>query len=208
MRLEEAWSAKSTMAFKEWVLLLASSYANSSDTLQSAARKINVRPAELYATLQLATLDDDLLDEFQIVMPPKTTWLSISSSTREGVLAAIQEFSKPGEENISSPWKRAEAAIEAATGGSVHSRVANLSSSLILHALKKAKDYGLLTDKQKNALQGFARSKKLGKSLTPKQVAYLQILLNLLVSGNAITANSPDGDQKENIELLEALKES
>lgn len=207
MRLEEIWALRESKPFDQWVVEVASAFENSSQGLQAAAKTIGVRPAELYATLQLATLDDDILTRFAEIIPPKTTWLSISSSSREGALAALEALSVKASVNEKSPWQRAEAAIETATGGSVHSRVSNLSSALIAFALKKSKDYDLLSDKQRNFLQNLARAKKLGKSLTPKQVAYLQILLNNLVTGNAIRENSPDGDQKECLEIISALKE-
>jgi len=73
--------------------------------------------------------------------------------------------------------------------------------------LKKAKDYGLLNDKERSAMKNLASSKKHGKSLTPKQVAYLQQMLVRLVEGGAITLDTPDGDVNECIEILKALEQ-
>jgi hypothetical protein len=206
MRFEEVWQKRDSLDFKEWVLSLSEAFENSPYSLQTASRIIGTRPAELFAILQIATLNDDLLDEFVRVMPPKTSWLSICSSSDDGAQAALQALEKLKGKPSYSPWRTAEAAIETATGGSVHSKVAHLSSSLILFALKKAKSYEVLNERERSALTNFARSKKAGKSLTPKQVAYLQILLTRLIEAGAIRADSPDGDINECLEIIEALR--
>jgi len=207
MRFEEVWQKKNSLDFKAWVLALAEAFENSPYSLQTASRIIGTRPAELFAILQVATLTDVLLDEFVRVMPPKTSWLSICSSSDDGAQAALQALEKiKGLKNY-SPWRTAEAAIETATGGSVHSKVAHLNSTLIRHALMKAKNYDVLNEKERNALSNFAKSKKTGKTLTPKQVAYLQILLTRLVDAEAIRPDSPDGDINECLEIIEALRE-
>lgn len=207
MRFEEVWRNRDSGDFKAWVLSLSEAFENSPYSLQTASKIIGTRPAELFAILQIATLNDELLDEFVRVMPPKTAWLSICSSSDDGAHAAIQALEKLKGQKSYSPWRAAEAAIETATGGSVHSRVAHLNSNLILLALKKAKSYEVLNERERSALANFARSKKAGKSLTPKQVAYLQILLTRLVEVGAIRFDSPDGDINECLEILEALRE-
>lgn len=207
MKFEDAWAARGTTNFKSWVVELSDSFENSAYSLQTAARLAGVRPAELFAILQVGTLDDELLNEFARVMPPKTSWLSICSSSEDGAKAALGALEKVKGSAGYSPWQTAEAAIESATGGSIHSKVAHLSSALVLHAWKKSKDYGLLNDKERSAMKNFASSKKLGKSLTPKQVAYLQMMLDRLVEGGAITLDTPDGDVNECIEILKALEQ-
>ncbi len=207
MRFEEVWAAKDTTSFMPWVVELAEAFENSTYSLQTASRLAGVRSAELFAILQVGTLDDDLLKEFARVMPPKTSWLSICSSSEEGAKAALGALEKAKGSAGYSPWQTAEAAIESATGGSVHSKVAHLSSAIISHALKKAKDYSLLNDTERNAMKGFAAAKKIGKSLTPKQVAWLQVLLQKLVEGGAIALDTPDGDKTECQEILNALEQ-
>ncbi len=207
MKFEEIWQSRDSTDFKAWVISLSEAFENSPYSLQTASKVIGTRPAELFAILQIATLNDELLDEFVRVMPPKTSWLSICSSSDDGAQAALQALEKLKGHTSYSPWRAAEAAIETATGGSVHSKVAHLNSTLILFALKKAKSYEVLGDRERNALFNFARSKKAGKSLTPKQVAYLQILLTRLVEAGAIRSDSPDGDINECLEIIEALRE-
>jgi hypothetical protein len=209
MRFQDAWQSRESLPFKEWLLLVCEAFENSRLTLQSAARVVSIRPAELFAVLQLGALDESVIDEFATVMPPKTSWLSVGSTSDEGALAALAALKKVDDfKNDFSAWKVAEAAIEMATGGSVPTRVSALSSTLINHALKKAKDYGVLGEKERNALKGFAVTKKSGKSLTPKQVGYLQILLDKLVLNGAIKSKSPDGDQQECDAILGALQEN
>ena len=207
MRFEDVWAAKNTTSFMPWVVELAEAFENSAYSLQTAARLAGVRPAELFAILQVGTLEDAILKEFARVMPPKTSWLSICSSNEDGAKAALGALEKAKGIAGYSPWQTAEAAIESATGGSVHSKVAQLSSGIILHALKKAKDYSLLNDKERTAMKGFAASKKIGKSLTPKQVAWLQIMLQTLVEGGAIALDTPDSDANECLEILSALEQ-
>lgn len=207
MRFEDIWAARDTTSFTAWVVQLADSFENSAYSLQTAARIAGVRPAELFAILQVGTLEGNLLNEFARVMPPKTSWLSICSSSEDGAKAALEALEKVKGDLGYSPWQTAESAIESATGGSVHSKVAHLSSALVAHALKKAKDYSLLNDRELAAMKNFSVSKKLGKSLTPKQVAYLQILLERLVVGGAIKPETPDGDANECLAILSALEQ-
>lgn len=207
MRFEEAWSLRNSLDFKTWVISLAEAYENSPYSLQTASKIIGTRPAELFAVLQVATLSDESLDEFVRIMPPKTSWLSICSSSDDGAQAALLALEKAKGQEGYSPWRTAEAAIETATGGSIHSRVAHLNSTLILHALKKAKSYDVLNDRERSALSNFASAKRKGKSLTPKQVAYLQKMLTKLVESQAIRSDSPDGDINECLEILEALRQ-
>jgi hypothetical protein len=207
MKFEEVWKSRDSQDFKTWVLSLAEAFENSPYSLQTASRLIGSRPAELFAILQVATLNDDMLEEFVRVMPPKTSWLSICSSNDEGAQAALVALEKVKGQRSYSPWRTAEAAIETAIGGSVHSKVAHLNSNLIQHALKKAKSYDVLNEKERSALSNFASFKKQGRSLTPKQVAFLQILLTRLVDAEAIRSDSPDGDVNECLEILEALRE-
>lgn len=207
MRFDEAWAARSSLEFVDWVVVLSESFENSAYSLQRAAGIAGVHPAELFAYLKVATLEDEVLQEFARVMPPITSWLSICSSSPKGSLAALKAIEtqkgKPG----FSPWRTAETAIETTTGGSVHTKLGAMPSALLSFAARKATKYGALTEKSRNALKNMASTKRSGKSLTVKQIGYIESLLRQLVREEVISPDTRDGDLNECLEILNLLEE-
>ena len=91
------------------------------------------------------------------------------------------------------------------TDPSKYERIASLRSEVFEHAAKKAKTYGLLTERDIKALKGWKTRIKTGKTLTPAQMSYADGLLRSLVDGGAIARNSKDKDIDICNEILDSL---
>ena len=207
MRFDEAWAARGSMDFIDWVIVLSESFENSAYSLQRAAGIAGVHPAELFAYLKVATLEDEVMQEFARVMPPITSWLSICSSNTKGALAALSAIEEQKGQPGFSPWRTAETAIEVTTGGSIHAKLGAMPSALLSFAAKKAAKYDALTEKNRNALKNMATTKKSGKSLSVKQIGYIESLLRQLVKEEVISPQTKDGDLNECLEIIQLLEE-
>lgn len=202
----EAWSERNNLSMADWVKRVSDVFANSQSSVITTARVLKIHPAELFAVLNLATLEEQLLDKISECNPPITTWLSLSKADAIGIEAALEALEAARKEKSrTSPCQLVDDAIERVGGGGPTSRVAKLDSKAILHAAKKAEDYGALTPKSRSALKKFGSMRKTGKLLTPKQIGYMQGMLEDLVKRGVIKRNSSDGDQEVCNQILEAL---
>lgn len=202
----EAWSERDKLSISDWVRKTSDIFANSQSSVIATARVLKIHPAELFAVLNLATLEDELLDQISSCNPPITTWLSLSKADAVGIKAALTALEVARKEKSkSSPCQLVDDAIDSVGGGGPTSRVAKLESKVIVHAAKKADDYGALTPKSRAALKRFGSMRKTGKLLTPKQIGYMQGMLEDLVKRGVIKRNSSDGDQELCNEILDAL---
>jgi hypothetical protein len=205
----EAWSDRDRSTISDWVKRVSDIFANSQSSVIATARVLKVHPAELFAVLNLATLEDELLEKISESSPPITTWLSLSKADGKGIEAGLQALeSAKKERNKTSPCQLVDDAIERVGGGGPTSRVAKLESYVIIHAAKKAEEYGALTPKSRAALKKFGSMRKTGKLLTPKQIGYMQGMLEDLVKRGVIKRNSQDGDQEFCNKILDALGSS
>lgn len=202
----EAWSERDQSTISDWVKKVSDIFANSQSSVIATARILKVHPAELFAVLNLATLEDELLEKISGSNPPITTWLSLSKADATGIEAGLQALeSARKEKNKTSPCQLVDDAIERVGGGGPTSRVAKLESNVIIHAAKKAEEYGALNPKSRAALKRFGSMRKTGKLLTPKQIGYMQGMLEDLVKRGVIKRNSPDNDQELCNQILDAL---
>jgi hypothetical protein len=205
----EVWSDRDRSTISDWVKRVSDIFANSQSSVIATARVLKVHPAELFAVLNLATLEDELLEKISESSPPITTWLSLSKADAKGIEAGLQALeSAKKEKNKTSPCQLVDDAIERVGGGGPTSRVAKLESNVIIHAAKKAEEYGALTPKSRAALKKFGSMRKTGKLLTPKQIGYMQGMLEDLVKRGVIKRNSQDGDQEFCNQILDALGSS
>jgi len=202
----EAWSERNNLTIADWVKKVSDIFANSQSSVIATARVLKIHPAKLFAVLNLATLEEQLLDKISECNPPITTWLSLSKADAIGIEAALEALEAARKEKSrTSPCQLVDDAIERVGGGGPTSRVAKLDSKAILHAAKKAEDYGALTPKSRAALKKFGSMRKTGKLLTPKQIGYMQGMLEDLVKRGVIKRNSSDGDQELCNQILDAL---
>lgn len=202
----EAWSERNKLSISEWSRKVSDTFANSQSSVIATARVLKIHPAELFAVLNLATLEEELLEKISSCKPPITTWLSLSKADAVGIEAALEALESANhEKSRTSPCQLVDDAIESVGGGGPTSRVAKLESKAIIHAAKKAEDYGALTPRSRTALKRFGSMRKTGKLLTPKQIGYMQGMLEDLVNRGVIKRNSSDGDQELCNQILDAL---
>ena len=204
-KLINAWNNVEKLSFDQWLINLSGAFASAGMTLKIGAVVLDVRPAELQAALNLASLDEESLILLADQNPPPTTWFSLASASTGAIKAALIALSSPGVKN--SPSSVVEAAIRNISGPSVSEKVGALPSEFFGHAAKKAEAFQLLSEKSRNALKGFQRTKRTAGSLSVAQVAFARDLLQQLVDGGAITRDSKDGDTEICNEILDALEE-
>lgn len=202
----EIWAKREDQPLGEWCLRISDIFANSQMSLITTSRILGVHPAELFAVLNLATMDEKVLKQISDVNPPKTTWLSLSKADEEGVAAALNSLALSKQNKVLlSPCKIVDDAIESVGGGGPTTRVAKLSSESIVHAAKKAELYNALNPKSRQALKRFGTMRKTGKLLTPKQIGYMQGMLEELADRGVIKRDSLDGDVEICVQILDAL---
>jgi hypothetical protein len=204
-KLISAWTNVDKLPFDQWLINLSNAFASAGMTLKIGAVVLDVRPAELQAALNLASLDEESLILLAGQNPPPTTWFSLASASTGAIKAALLALSTPEAKN--SPSSVVEAAIRNISGPSVAEKVGSLPSEVFGHAAKKAEAFQLLTEKSRNALKGFQRTKRTSGSLSPAQVAFAKDLLQQLVDGGAISRDSKDGDTEICNLILDALDE-
>lgn len=204
-RLVSAWQNIDGLSFDQWLTNISNAFASAGMTLKIGAVALNVRPAELQAALNLASLDDESLLLLSGQNPPPTTWFSLASASTGAIKAALEALNTPAAKH--SPSSVVEAAIRNITGPSVLEKVGALPSEVFGHAAKKAEAFQLLTEKGRKALKGFERSKRSSGSLSGAQIAYAKDLFEQLVKGGAVSRNSKDGDIAICDQILDALDE-
>jgi len=200
--LEAAW-ADSTLSLAERARLVSRLQMKSRLTLEGAARACDASPAEMQALLELSTLDDDDLELVSRANPPATTWLLFSGADSESIRVGVEAFesASAGEPILASVY----VAMRSELGPDLDERIAGIGGETIAHLARKAVEYGKLTEWQQNFLASIGRCKKLGKALTEKQLNQLRIALFDLVETGVVRRDSPDGDQAQCDEVLDAM---
>jgi hypothetical protein len=200
--LVNAWNSHGQKPFDQWILDVSDAFHRSKLGIGFAAGLLGVRVAEFQAALALATLEDEDLALLASSEPPKTTWFALADANREEIEAAIIALSQSDDP---SPFKKVSSAMKSVSGPSIVEKVGALGQKVFVHAAKKAETYGLLRTQDIRALKGFASSVRTGRGLTPRQISYARDLLEQLVEGGAVVANSQDGDKAICDEILKAL---
>lgn len=201
-RLISAWGAEG-LSLKDRVIAISKAYFDSGLQFDAAVRILACSAAELQATLYLAGLDEDALTELSHLEPSITTWYLFASADEKGFKAGIDAIRKrkPGESSFMTVFE----AMRRASGPSVYERLGALSSAVIWHMAKKAKQYDALSDKKKKFLGDIARLRNRDAILSPKQLEYLKGVAEELVEKNVISSSSRDNDQEICNEVLKAL---
>jgi hypothetical protein len=198
-----AWESYERLTFDKWIIDVSDCFYKNGLNLKIASNFLGVQPAELQAVLKLAELEDEDLQLLADLKPPNTTWFSLASASTDGLKEAIRALKS--EQTEKSPFIIVNEAIRIVEGPSKYERIASLRSEVFEHAAKKAKTYGLLTERDIKALKGWKTRIKTGKTLTPAQMSYADGLLRSLVDGGAIARNSKDKDVDICNEILDSL---
>lgn len=190
--------------FSDWVQAVADALQELEGEYEQAALAVGTTTAELEAVVQLSGISERALRALDMKPPPATTWFQLAMLPEEDLPAAIKLLNEAPKDKTPSHVLMALTAV--ARNEQTHQDVAHLPSEVFKHFAHKAKQYGLLNDKGRNALSGFATYRNKNAALTSKQAIYAQGLLNKLVDGGAIKLPSPDNDSALCEQVLKALK--
>lgn len=198
--LREAWNEFDALAFDEWIINFSELYFRNGLELRQAARIIGVRPAEVQAALNLATLEVESLHVLAGLKPAKTTWFLLAAADNEALIAAASALTTMSP-NEPRPSVIVYGVIREVEGPTTLDKVSGLSSSAFTYAYKAAEAYGILTENSRKALKNFASMKKTGRIMTAKQSAYAQDLLRQLVVAGVI-GKSDDSSHAQDVEAI------
>lgn len=203
--LSEAWR-RPRNPLGEWVRGVSAAYQAAELTVQQAAEVVSSTQAELEAALRLDALDDTTLAMVSAARPPMTTWMLLSEVPANAIEKALSGLAKNPQ---GSAFESVRAVIHDLVGASPADRVSLLDHELFTFAEAKASQYGTWpgrsSSKNLKALKDFARRRRTGKPLTPKQAAYALGMLRELVDVGVIRVPSPDGDDSSCEAVLEAI---
>ena len=202
--LREAWNEFESLAFDEWIINFSELYFRNGLELRQAARIIGVRPAEVQAALNLATLDVESLHVLADLKPAKTTWFLLAAADNEALIAAASALTAMSP-NEPRPSAIVYGVIREVEGPTTLDKVSGLSSSAFTYAFKAAEAYDILTEKSRKALKSFASIKKTGRIMTAKQSAYAENLLRQLVVAGVIGKSDDVGHTQDVVEIIAAL---
>ena len=208
--IKKAWNAPE-LSLGERIFSISTDFHSSGLDLGTTAAYINATPAELENFLSLGELDDDIINLISEVNPPKTAWTMLAEANEEEIKLALNAL----KENYStifdmdSDYTLSEFIFQKMieiSGPTVEQKIGRLSGNDIGHVTKKGKDFNVFTTKQENFMWSITKQRRMGKTLSDKQISYLKDMLKLLKNKGAITRNSIDGDQEICNRILDALE--
>jgi hypothetical protein len=200
--LQAAWAAMD-LPLGERSRLVSRLTMKSRLSLEGAARICDASPAEVQALLNLATLDDEDLEMVSRADPPATTWFLFAAADSDWIRAGVEALKTvPNEEPV---LRIVYEAMRLQSGPDLDERIAAISGETLGHLSHKAKEYGKLSPKARSFLVDLAKKKRVGVTLTEKQLNWLKSILFELVESGVVCSESPDSDQEVCDEVLAAL---
>ena len=206
----ETWN-DTELSLADKIIGVSSDFYSAGLDLATTAAFIKATPAELETLLGLSGLDDDIIELISEVNPPNTTWTMIMEASDEEIRQALVSLrsnrgnSYGKEANCTASEFVFQKMLEV-SGPTIEQKVGSLSGDDLKHALKKGLDFDILNDWQKKFIKSVAAQRKMGRTLTDKQVNSLKDALSIMVDKGAITKNSLDGDQDICDRILDALE--
>ena len=208
--IRDTWNDEE-ISLGEKIVGISTNFYSEGLSLAATAAFIKATPAELEALLELSNLDDNIINVISEVNPPKTTWAMLASANEDEALQALMAL-KDSEENTENKRLYTTTSeyvylkmIEV-SGMSTEQKVANLSGDDLYHVYKKADSFNALTSNfLKKFLPSIAKQKKMGKTLSSKQLESLVNVLQEFAEKGIIKRNSIDGDQDICDRVLDAL---
>jgi hypothetical protein len=201
-RIKDTWNDENIDLARK-VRVIGEAYTKTRMKLENVADLLEITPAELQATLNLAALDDEDLNAISKVSPSKTTFFLFASADKESIEAAIQALQT--KDKIKTEVSLVFNAICEVIGPTVDDMVPTVSAESLGHFAHKAKEYGKLSSWGRKFLVDISIRKRSGKNLTPKQIGVLKKILYELVESGVVAVESKDSDQEKCDEVLEAL---
>ena len=208
--IKESWN-DSNLSLGEKIIKISTDYHSSGLDLATTAAFIKATPTELETLLALGELDDEIIDMISEVNPPNITWTMLAEASEEEIkqaLTSLKEerdvmYDRSADYTVS---KYVFQKMMEVSGPTLEQKVGSLSGDDLKHALKKGVDFDVLNDWQKKFLKSIGTQRKMGKTLSDKQIESLIKTLNVLVDRGAIARNSIDGDQDVCDRILDALE--
>jgi hypothetical protein len=172
--------------------------------VSQAAGVCGASPAEMMALQRLAMLDDDDLLSVSRAAPPATTWILFAEADSGAIRAGVRSLvsAAPGTPVLNVVYE----AMQAELGPRIDERIAAIRGTTLEHLVKKATEYGKLSDWQRKFLKSIAKHRRVGQRLSEKQIAKLREVLVELVELGVIVRDSADNDQEQCFEVLQALQ--
>jgi hypothetical protein len=201
--IKSVWQSREAKDLASWAMEVSDTFFSSGLSLSTAAKLAEVRQAEFLAALQLASLESSDLMKISAANPPRTTWLSLAKASSETIDLCIQELANKSPRL--SAVKVVADLVRSRSLASSFDKVGAVKGSTLIHFGKKAKEYGSLSEKNRDALISMGRKKSAGALLTAAQKKYITDLLKILVSDGVISSATKDNDEAECAEVLSAL---
>ena len=208
--IKQIWSNDS-LSLTEKVRGVSNAYYSIGLDLLTAATYIKETPAELDAILSLGALEDDILERISEINPPKTTWPLLANASREESLQALSalEKNKTKLSEKQMPYALSQfvySQMVEVSGPTSEQKIGMISGDDLFHLWEKNKSFKALSDKEAKFLGSVAHQRKRGKTLTPKQLKWLNDILLTLRDKKVIQRDSIDGDQEICNRILDLLE--
>lgn len=201
----------SEISLADRIVGVSSDFYSAGLDLATTAAFIKATPAELETLLGLSELDDEIIELISDVNPPITTWTMFMEASDEEIrnalesLKADRDHSYGRDTNYTASEFVFNKMLEA-SGPTIEQKIGSLSGDDLKHVLKKGSDFDALNDWQKKFIKSVAAQRKMGKTLSDKQIKSLKDALIGLVEKGAIARDSIDGDQDICDRILDALE--
>lgn len=208
--INKIWNSRE-LSLEERILRISTAYHSSGLDLATTAAYIKATPAELEMLLELGELDDEIISLISEVNPPITTWTMLAEASDTEIKEALRSFEDNRETRNDSMSNYTVSEyiynkMMEVSGPTIEQKVNDLTGDDIKHVIKKGEDFDILNKWQDKFLKDIARQKKIGKTLTDKQLMKLVETLGVLIEKGAITRNSIDGDQEICDRILDAME--
>jgi hypothetical protein len=200
--LQAAW-ADERLSLAQRARLVSRLAMKSRLSLDGAARLCGTSPAHVQALLELATLDDEDLQLVSDVDPPITTWLLFAGTDSECIRAGVAALkATPRDQPV---LQTVYTAMRETSGPDLDERIAAIPGETLGRLAHKAKEYGKLSPSARKFLVDVSKRKRVGSSLTERQLKWLKDVLFELVETGVVRRDSPDKDQQDCDSIMDAL---
>lgn len=201
--LELAWNSED-LTLAQRARVISALHMRSRMTLEGTARMTGANPAQIFALIQLATLDDNDLELISQFNPPATTWFLFAGADSDVIKAGLEALVDSVKVN-DSQLLRVYEAMKRIDGPTQDERILAITGDTLRHLVEKAAQYSKLNPKSLKFLSQMARDRSTGKLISEKQLKWLKDILLELVNENVVSRNSMDNDQVVCDEVMDAL---
>lgn len=192
----------------EKILTISNDFYSVGLDLSTTAAFIKATPAELDALLSLGGLDDDTIELISTVDPPKTTWPLLANASDEEIKQALEALRKNRCTVRSSHSAVSEFVYQQmieVTGPTPEQLLGMLTGAELGHVYKKAQDFNALSDYENKFMKSIVAQKKIGRTLTNKQLITIMKILDGVAEQGVIKRDSIDGDRDICDKILDIL---